>query len=230
MEQYLITGAGGGIGQAIAVKLAGSGKRFWLTGRNADKLNETARQVEQLGSETRVARCDLTEAQQIDALVRLVGREPLQALVHNAGIAVVKPFEQITTAEWEESNAVNLTAPFLLTKGLLPNLQAGSSIVSILSVAARTPFANWSSYCAGKFGLDGCMRSIREELRPRGIRVINIYPQATATDIWESVPGDWPKDKMLSAERVADAVLFALNQPASVLVEDIALGNLGGNL
>lgn len=230
MEQYLITGASGGIGRAIAIKLAGGGKRFWLTGRSVDQLDETARQIKQLGSEPRVVACDLTDEMQIEALLRQVGREPLRALIHNAGVAVVKPFEQISRSEWERSNAVNLTAPFQLTKGLLPNLQAGSSIVSILSVAARTPFANWSSYCAGKFGLDGFTRSIREELRPRGIRVINIYPQATATDIWESVPGDWPKENMLSAQHVADAVLFALNQPSSVLIEDIALGHLGGNL
>lgn len=126
--------------------------------------------------------------------------------------------------------AVNVTAQFLLTKGLLPRLGPGASIVTILSVAARTPFAGWSSYCMSKFALDGFIRSIREELRPRGIRTINIYPQATATDIWATVPGDWPKEAMLAPEQVAEAVAFALSRPASVLVEDIALGNLGGNL
>lgn len=230
MEQYLITGGGGGIGRAIALKLAGGEKRFWLTGRNADKLKETARLVEQRSGEAHAMVCDLTDTKQIDDLIRRIGREPLSALIHNAGIAVVKPFEEVTPEEWERQNAVNLTAPFLLTRGLLPNLGEGSSIVSILSVAARTPFANWSSYCAGKFGLDGFTRSIREELRPRGIRVINFYPQATATDIWDAVPGDWPKENMLAPEQVAEAVAFALSRPSSVLVEDIALGNLGGNL
>ena len=81
-----------------------------------------------------------------------------------------------------------------------------------------------------KFALEGLSQSIREELREHKIRVINIYPAATDTEIWSNVEGDWPRHKMISPEEVASAVVFALSQPPDVLVENITLGNLSGSL
>ncbi len=81
-----------------------------------------------------------------------------------------------------------------------------------------------------KFALEGLSQSIREELREHKIRVINIYPAATDTEIWNNVEGDWPRHKMISPEEVASAVVFALSQPPDVLVENITLGNLSGSL
>jgi 3-oxoacyl-[acyl-carrier protein] reductase len=106
----------------------------------------------------------------------------------------------------------------------------GSSIVNILSVAAKSGFANWSAYCMSKFALEGLSQSIRQELREHCIRVINIYPAATNTEIWDEVAGDWPRDKMISAAEVAQAVAYALSRPNDVAVENITLSNAAGNL
>ena len=81
-----------------------------------------------------------------------------------------------------------------------------------------------------KFALEGFSQSVRAELRDHKIRMINIYPAATDTDIWNAVEGDWPRERMISANNVAAAVAFALAQPPEVLVENITLGNLGGDL
>jgi NADP-dependent 3-hydroxy acid dehydrogenase YdfG len=81
-----------------------------------------------------------------------------------------------------------------------------------------------------KFALEGFSQSVREELREHKIRVINIYPAATDTGIWNSVEGDWPRDKMISPEEVAGAVAYALSRPADVALENITLSNLTGNL
>ena len=81
-----------------------------------------------------------------------------------------------------------------------------------------------------KFAMEGFSQSVREELRDRKIRVINIYPAATDTEIWNNVEGNWPRDKMISAAQVADAVAFSLARPPEVLVANITLGNLGGDL
>jgi len=81
-----------------------------------------------------------------------------------------------------------------------------------------------------KFALEGFSQSIRAELRDHKIRVINIYPAATDTEIWNNVEGDWSRQNMISATHVADAVAFALAQPSEVLIENITLGNLGGSL
>jgi NADP-dependent 3-hydroxy acid dehydrogenase YdfG len=81
-----------------------------------------------------------------------------------------------------------------------------------------------------KFALEGLSQSIREEIREHRIRLINIYPAATNTEIWDDVAGDWPRKRMISPEQVADAVAFAITQPSDVLIENITLGKLEGNL
>jgi NADP-dependent 3-hydroxy acid dehydrogenase YdfG len=106
----------------------------------------------------------------------------------------------------------------------------GSNVVNILSVAAKTAFPNWSAYCMSKFALEGFSRCVREELRDRKVRMINIYPAATDTDIWTQVGGQWPRERMMSATQVADAVVFALSRPTDTLVENITLSSLAGNL
>ena len=84
----------------------------------------------------------------------------------------------------------------------------------------------WSSQIA----LEGFSQSVREELREHRIRVINIYPAATNTEIWNDVAGEWPRDKMISPEEVASAVVYALSQPPNVAIENITLSNAAGNL
>ena len=81
-----------------------------------------------------------------------------------------------------------------------------------------------------KFALEGFSQAVREELREHKIRVINIYPAATDTNIWSSVEGNWPREKMISPNDVASAVAYALSQPAEVALENISLSNLTGNL
>ena len=123
-----------------------------------------------------------------------------------------------------------MTAPFLLTQHFAPKMPPGASIVNVLSIAARTGFANWSAYCMSKFALEGFSQSVREELRDRRIRVINVYPAATNTDIWDGVAGDWPREKMMSPDEVAGAVAYALSRPTEIAMENITLSSLRGNL
>jgi NAD(P)-dependent dehydrogenase (short-subunit alcohol dehydrogenase family) len=163
-------------------------------------------------------------------LIAEVGAQPIDLLVNNAGVAIVKPFGEITQIEWEQTVGVNITAPFMLTQHFAPRMPPGSSVVNILSIAAKTGFANWSAYCMSKFALEGFSQAVREELREHKIRVINIYPAATDTNIWSSVEGNWPREKMISPNDVASAVAYALSQPAEVALENISLSNLTGNL
>ena len=163
-------------------------------------------------------------------MVDEIGTTHLDGLIHNAGIAFVKPLEAITLEEWQTTIAVNVTAPFLLTQKLLHIMSAGSTIVNLLSIAAKTGFPNWSSYCMSKFALEGFSQAVREEVRSRGIRVLNIYPAATSTEIWKGIEGEWPREKMLSAEQIGEAVAFALSRPNDVAVENITLQNVSGAL
>jgi 3-oxoacyl-[acyl-carrier protein] reductase len=103
-----------------------------------------------------------------------------------------------------------------LMQHFAPEMPPGSSIVNILSIAAKTGFANWSAYCMSKFALEGLSQCVREELRDRKIRVIN--------------EGEWPRHKMISPEDVASTVAFALSRPADVTLESISISSLTGNL
>lgn len=230
MTRILITGASRGIGRAIAESLAGEGTTLLIHGRDVAALAETCRAVETKGAVAITLTYDLSETDAVVRMLEQIGPEPLDVLVHNAGIAVVKPYDQVSLEEWVDTLTINVTAPFILTQRLAPQMRAGAAIVNILSIAAKTGFPGWSSYSMSKFALEGFSQSLREELRPRGIRVLNIYPAATSTDIWNNVEGDWPRDKMMSAQEVADAVSYALSRPADVAVENITLSSTAGTL
>jgi NAD(P)-dependent dehydrogenase (short-subunit alcohol dehydrogenase family) len=230
MKRYLITGASRGIGRAIAEKLAARENTLLLHGRDRDALAETCRRVEAKSSQAIPLCYDLKFVEAIEEMIAEIGGAPLDALINNAGIAIVKPLGEVTLDEWRTTFAINVTAPFLLTQRLLAKMTSGSSIVNILSVAAKTGFPGWSSYCMSKFALEGFSQAVREEVRPRGIRVLNIYPAATSTEIWRGVEGDWPREKMLLPEEIGDAVAYALSRPAGVVVENVTLSNSKGAL
>jgi short-subunit dehydrogenase len=201
-----------------------------LHGRDTVALAQTRKAVESNCAKVVLLVHDLAKVSGVSDLIAEVGPSPIHLLVNNAGIAVVKPFTEITSIEWEQTVGVNITAPFLLTQCFAPRMPPGSSVVNILSVAAKTAFPNWSAYCMSKFALEGFSRSVREELRDRKIRVINVYPAATDTDIWSQLEGQRPRDRMMNATQVADAVAFALARPADTLVENITLSSLVGYL
>jgi NAD(P)-dependent dehydrogenase (short-subunit alcohol dehydrogenase family) len=230
MKHYLITGASRGIGRAIAQKLAAADVTLLLHGRDTVALADVCNSLKANCANIVRLIHDLAVSSGVADLIAEVGKEPIDLLVNNAGVAIVKPFGEITSVEWEQTLGVNVTAPFLLTQHFAPRMPPGSSVVNILSIAAKTGYPNWSAYCMSKFALEGFSQSVREELRDRKIRVINVYPAATDTNIWNKVEGEWPREKMISPEEVAGAVAYALSRPNDVALENITLSSLAGNL
>jgi len=230
LETCLITGASRGIGKEIAFKLSSTKRLLLLSGRDLSALKNVQAEVQEKGGEAELFPADLSTPEGVIALQKQLKDKRIDVLINNAGIARVAPLAELSLKDWQETFNVNVTAPFLLTRDLVPRMPEGGSVVNILSVASHSGFPNWSAYCMSKFAMDGFSQAIREELRPRGIRVINIYPAATDTGIWNDLPGDWPRERMMAAAEVAEAVLYALNAPDSVLVENITLGGMSGRL
>jgi 3-oxoacyl-[acyl-carrier protein] reductase len=230
MKRYLITGASRGIGRAIALRLAAPDVQLLLHGRDIGALAETCGEIATSHSPPVKLLHDLATIGGVEDLIRQVGHDPIDLLVNNAGIAIVKPFAEITQDEWMQTIGVNLTAPFLLIQRFAPRMRPGSSIVNILSTAAKDSYPDWSIYCASKFALDGLSAAMREELRPHKVRVLNIYPAATDTEIWNVLPGNWPREKMISAADVAEAVAYAISRPPAVAIENITVASAGGPL
>jgi len=227
IERVLITGATRGIGRAIALTLAREGRTLFLHGRDGARLNSVADEVTSKGAEAVTVSGDLKSPADIQRIVDGCG-EGVDALINNAGISTIGTVEEMPLSEWNDMFAVNVTAIFLLSKLLLPKIPSGGAIVNISSGAGKATFPNFSAYCATKFALEGFSRCMREEVRPRNIRVINIYPGSTDTDIWETIDGKWPRESMMRPEQVGEAVAFALDRPPEVLVNEIMINRTAG--
>jgi NAD(P)-dependent dehydrogenase (short-subunit alcohol dehydrogenase family) len=226
----LVTGAGSGIGRAIARALVREGTEVIGAGRRSQPLEILAAEASGPGRFTpHVA--DLGREPEV---LRLAGRVretgALSILVNNAGIARYAPVAEITTPDWDEMMAVNLRAPFLLVRELLPSMlrEGAGHVVMVGSVAGGKAFAGAGAYGASKAGLAGFTRVLREETRGTGVRVTLVLPGATGTPIWGKDPPD--PGRLMPAEAVADAVLFAvLSHPASV-PEEVLLRPSRGDL
>src|SRR4029077_8235669 len=142
MKRILITGASRGIGCAIAEKLAAPDVALLLHGRDTVALADVCKTLKPHCAGVVELIHDLAVTSGVSDLIAAVGKNPLDLLVNNAGVAIVKPFGEITSIEWDQTVGVNITAPFMLTQHFAPKMPPGASIVNTLSVAAKTGFAN----------------------------------------------------------------------------------------
>jgi len=231
----LVTGAGRGIGRAVALAFAGEKLALALVSRTRKELTEVARRARERGSAEAVPLvADVTSRAQLRRLFRQVqerwGR--LDVLVNSAGIAPYASLVETEPELWERTLAVNLTGPYLVLREALPLLKAAGSahVFQMVSAAGRRPFRGWSAYCASKFGLRGFTEAVRLELRALGIKVTAVLPGAVDTGIWDAVPGEWERSRMLRPEDVAHAVVSAWREAATSCTEEILLGPVGGDL
>jgi NAD(P)-dependent dehydrogenase (short-subunit alcohol dehydrogenase family) len=219
----VVTGGGRGIGLAIARVFSGAGYQIVIMGRSQARLEAAASELKQ-GSGVQPLPCDVTDPAAVDKAFRRI-REihgKIDVLVNNAGTAhALAPVESLPIETWKQVIDTNLTGTFLVTRAALPLMQAGSTIVNNLSIAAVQPIAGMSAYNASKFGAMGFTMALREDLRKRGIRVIAVLPGATDTDIWQQFWPDAPREKMVSPHTVAEAVLQAVSAPSNTSFDEI---------
>jgi len=155
----------------------------------------------------------------------------IDILVNNAGISpAMKNIDSLPLAEWKDVLDTNLTGMFLVAQAALGLMKRGGTIVNNLSVAAKRVFPGSSAYNASKHGALGFTGTLREELRPREIRVIALLPGPTDTEIWNTYWPDAPRGRMMSARSVARAVVDALALPADSTVEELLLLPTSGTL
>ncbi|MBK5267949.1 MAG: SDR family oxidoreductase [Acidimicrobiia bacterium] len=237
----VVTGAGGGIGKAIALKCSVAGADLVLASRSRDLLEVVADEVTALGREAAVVPTDVTDGGSVEALAEATyarfGRADV--LVNNSGIAGPTALTWETDVdEWQETLAVNLTGPWLCCRAFIPRMiphQSGS-IINIGSITGKRPLLGRTPYAATKAGLIGITRTIAEEAGPHGIRVNLVSPgavegpridrvfeaQAKATGSTpEHVRSNFerlsPMGKIVTAEQVADAVVFLASDHASAI-------------
>lgn len=228
----LITGGSRGIGLALARALAAEGAAVIITGRNKKALDEAEAEVRKLGECHGIA-CDVRDERSVEQLfAQLRARDKqLDILVNNAGTAGPSAkIDELPVAAWREMVETNLTGVFLVTRAALQFMKPGATIVNNVSVAARTVFPGMAGYNASKAGALGFTDALREELRPRGIRVIALMPGAVDTGIWEQFWPGAPREKMMRTESIAEAVLCALLMPEGTSMQEIVMMPTAGKL
>ncbi len=231
----LITGANRGIGLALARALALEGCNLVITGRDERALAKARVELEKLQREKLPANlhlhvlaqsCDVRSPDSVDYLFTLIRglRKPLDVLINNAGIGHPNlAIGELPYPTWIEVIDTNLNGLFLVTEAALAVMKRGSTIVNNLSIAAERVFPGSAAYNASKHGALGFTDTLREELRPKGIRVIALLPGATDTAIWDALWPKAPRQKMMSAEAVARTVVSALLLPENTTAEKIVL-------
>ncbi len=214
----------------MALALGRRGHPLVLLGRRAEPLTATLRAA---GGKGMAVVADARDARAVQAAIDrgvAAGYRP-QVVVPSAGIARVAPLASMAPEALRETIETNLLGALFLYRACLPELlERGGHLFALLSVAAKRGFSDWSAYAASKWGLRGAVAALREELVGSSVRVTEIYPGATDSPLWETVPGEWNRGSMISPEAVAKAVVWALEADPTASVEEIHLQPRGGNL
>jgi len=188
----IITGAGRGIGQAIALAYAREGAKLVLAARKISELEDTATQVAELGHSPLVVPTDVTDPNQVDRLVRraLESHPKIDILVNNAGIAgPLGPIQGNDVAGWLETINVNLNGTFLCCRAVIPAMirQGGGKIINLAGAGAINAWANMSAYCSSKVAVVRLTEVLALELQDQGITVNALSPGSVHTRLWDEM-------------------------------------------
>jgi NAD(P)-dependent dehydrogenase (short-subunit alcohol dehydrogenase family) len=223
----LVTGAGRGIGRATALALAGHGFAVALAARTEAELSTVAAEIAAAGGRALVVPADVTDEASVAALVTRVldAYSRLDVLVNAAGGGAFASVAETSLAEWEQQLRVNLTGTFLACRAALPIMlsQGRGDIVNVLSVASRVVFPGAAAYCASKWGALGFTRVLAEEVRRQGVRVTAHCPGSVDTPFWDKIPAPPDRSRMLSAQSVAESILWIVTCPPTMSMDEVVV-------
>ncbi|MFE3325488.1 SDR family oxidoreductase [Streptomyces sp. NPDC059176] len=225
MATHLITGAGSGIGAAVARRLHERGDDLVLLARDAGRAKELAAAYP--GSRTLVG--DLASPDRLSwAFSHQTMPERLDSLMHIAGIVELGRVGDLTPKAWQAQLDVNLVAPAELTRLLLPQLRVSQgTVIFVNSGAGLNAHAEWSAYAASKHGLKALADALRQEEKPNGVRVTSVYPGRTASPMQVKVHQQEGKEydasRWIDPESVATTILVALDLPRDADIHDVTV-------
>ncbi|MFD9225006.1 SDR family oxidoreductase [Streptomyces sp. NPDC060064] len=225
MGTHLITGAGSGIGAAVARRLHGRGDELVILARDAGRAKELAGRYP--GSRTLVA--DLADP---DRISRSLGMQPmpdrLDSLLHIAGVVDLGPIAELRPTTWHQQLNANLISPAELTRLFLPQLRAAKGhVLFVNSGAGLNAHAEWGAYAASKHGLKALADSLRHEEHSNGVRVTSVYPGRTAGPMQAKVHSqegkEYDESRWISPESVATTILTAIDLPRDAEINDVTV-------
>ena len=227
-KNALITGAGKGIGRAMAIALAQEGVNVGLIARTESDLRSLASEVNALGVKASFATADVSSIDSVNAAVAQIKSELgiIDILINNAGIGSFGSFMELEPARFEEIIKVNLFGVYYVTRAILPEMidRKSGDIVNVSSSAGQRGAAVTSAYSASKFGLIGLSESLMQEVRKYNIRVTTLTPSTIATDMAKDLKlTDGNPDRVMQPEDFAELVVSQLKLNRRVFVKEAGL-------
>lgn len=222
----VVTGATEGIGRAVAFALGTRGARLAVCARTAGTIEGLLTELRNAGAEAVGQACDVADEDAVTAFADFVRRTlgPARILINNAGLAHFGPAAEMSTADFDETMAVNVRGTFLMSRAFLPDMIAHASghIVNIASLAGRNPVPQAAAYAAAKHAVLGFSKSLFAEVRTKGVRVTAICPGSVVTPFFEKSGGalERPEAK-LQPEDIADTVVAVLELPDRALISEL---------
>jgi NADP-dependent 3-hydroxy acid dehydrogenase YdfG len=230
----IVTGAGRGIGHAVAMALAHEGATVVVVARTRGELAATAAAIRESGGSALAIPADVANDGAVEAMVEQAYAElgRIDTLVTAAGTAAFGPLIGTKPADWDAMLTVNLRAVMVCCRAVLPLMvrQRRGTIINIASVAAQRPIAGAAVYTATKAGVVGFSRVLAEELRTDGVRVGVLVPGAVDTPLWDSISQGPDRSRMLRPQDVARAAVLMASLPPGASLEELTLLPAGGIL
>jgi len=228
-KNCLIVGASGGIGNAIAKKLAEQNYNLFLIGKNKNKLLELKKGIKKDDIIVEIESVDLTNEKQIDKSIKKIRKtfKKIDILINTSGIFLIKSIDKTTIEEFEESFKINVKAPFIFSKEFSKDMKKSKwgRIVNIGSSSAYNGFKNSTAYCSSKHALLGFSRALFSELKENNIRVYSISPGSTQTKMGK-LSKDQKFETFLKPEEIAEYVAFVINFNKQLISEEIRLNRI----
>jgi 3-oxoacyl-[acyl-carrier protein] reductase len=227
-KNAIITGAGKGIGRAVAIALAQEGVNIGLVARTVSDLEKVAEELVQYGVKTAIATADVTDINAVNVAITALKSSlgAVDILINNAGIAAFGSFMELEPAKWEEIVKVNLFGPYYVTRAVLPEMieRKTGDIINVSSTAGKNGAAVTSAYSASKFGLIGMSESLMQEARKHNIRVSTLVPSTVSTDMAKDLKlTDGNPDRVMQPEDFAELVVAQLKLNRRVFLKEGAL-------
>ena len=230
----IITGASSGIGYATALSLAKEGAKLVVGARRTDRLESLVKAIEENNGEILAQKLDVTKKSDCDDLVNTAIKKwgKVDVLVNNAGLMPLSFVKNLKVDEWDQMIDVNIKGVLYCTAAVLPHLREAKSghIINISSVAGRIVFPAGSVYCATKHAVTAFSEGLRQELSPRNnIRVTTIEPGVVSTELTNTITDESlekfvessKKMEALKADDIASAIVFAIDAPNHVSVNEV---------